>query len=104
MQHATCHAMSDLDEAANQDSALTTSTTVFVTVYGKGNKITRTKMTCDFIRFPLNRILVMVFRRKIRIGLTSLLPDEKVLVLIAVGNGRTHYRISRNFVPHGFLY
>ena len=61
--------MSDLDEAANQDSVLTTSNTVFVTVYGKGNKITTTKMTCDFIRFLLNRILVMVFRRKIRIGL-----------------------------------
>ncbi len=61
--------MSDLDKAANQDSVLTTSNTVFVTVYGKGNKITRTKMTCDFIRFLLNRILVMVFRRKIRIGL-----------------------------------
>ena len=61
--------MSDLDDAANQDSVLTTSNTVFVTVYGKGNKITRTKMTCDFIRFLLNRILVMVFRRKIRIGL-----------------------------------
>jgi ribosomal protein L37AE/L43A len=29
---ATCHAMSDLDEAANQDSVLTTSNTVFVTV------------------------------------------------------------------------
>ncbi len=63
--------MSDLDEAANQDSVLTTSNTVFVTVYGKGNKITRTKMTCDFIRFLLNRILVMVFRRKIRIGLSG---------------------------------
>ena len=63
--------MSDLDDAANQDSVLTTSNTVFVTVYGKGNKTTRTKMTCDFIRFLLNRILVMVFRRKIRIGLTT---------------------------------
>ena len=28
-------------------------------------------MTCDFIRFLLNRILVMVFRRKIRIGLSG---------------------------------
>lgn len=61
--------MSDLDEAANQDSVLTTSNNVFVTVYGKGNKIARKKMTCDFIKFLLNRILVMVFRRKIRIGL-----------------------------------
>ena len=39
MRHATCHAMSDLDEAANQDSVLTSSTTVFVTVYGKGLSI-----------------------------------------------------------------